>query len=128
MGANALKNQYSWWGLAFFWFFSFKQRPEGDLHQDNFYLLAFDLVRQSDGYCKGRKTAEKTCGVRRTLGSVLIYVHHPGLPVDDISHDTPLISSFGRNDTESSRADLPITIADDVGDHFLPAVLTRVLL
>ena len=48
-----------------------------------------------------------------------------GLPVDDISHDDALlIRTYGRNNTKSSRVDLPTTVADDVDDHFLPAVFT----
>jgi len=48
--------------------------------------------------------------------------HRP--PVDDHSHDAFLIRAYGSNNTESSRVDLLTTVADDVDDHFLPAVLT----
>jgi hypothetical protein len=99
-------------------------QAEDDLHRVNSLLLTFDLVRQGGGYYRGRKTAEKTCVVRRTLDSVLIYALRHRLPVDDIGCDAHLIRAHGLNNTENSRADLPRTIADDVVDHFLPAVLT----
>ena len=41
-----------------------------------------------------------------------------------ICHDVPQIRAYGRNNTENSRVDLPTTIADDVDDNFLLAVLT----
>ena len=41
-----------------------------------------------------------------------------------MSHDVPPIRAYGRNNTENLRVYLPTTIADDVGDNFLPAVLT----
>ena len=58
------------------------------------------------------------------MGSVLINMRRHRLPVDDISHNALLARVFGRKNTESSRADLPTTVADDVDEHFLPAVLT----
>jgi len=61
-----------------------------------------DLVRQGDGYWRGRETAEKTCVVRHTLGSVLIYTRRHRPPVDDHSHDASLMRAYGRNNTESS--------------------------
>ena len=45
------------------------------------------------------------------------------LLVDDISHDALLMGASGRNNTGSSRIDLPTTVADDVNDH-LPVVFT----
>ena len=51
---------------------------------------------------EGRKIAEKTCVVRRTSDSKLIYMRRHMLPVDGI----------------------PKTVADNVDDRFLPAVLT----
>ena len=46
------------------------------------------------------------------------------LPVDDMSYDVPLIRAYGLNNTESSRVELPTTIADGVDDNILPVVLT----
>ena len=46
------------------------------------------------------------------------------LPVDGMGYDVPLIRAYGRNYADSSRVHLPTTIADDVEDSFLPAVLT----
>jgi hypothetical protein len=96
----------------------FLLRAEDDLHGVNSLLLTFGLVRHGGGYYRGRKTAEKTCVVRRTWGSVLIYVRR------HIGDDARLIRAHGLNNTENLRVDLPKTIADDVVDHFLPAVLT----
>jgi hypothetical protein len=56
-------------------------QAEDGLHWDNSFLLAFDLVRQGDGNGRGRETVEKTCVVRHTLGSVLIYTCRHMLPV-----------------------------------------------
>src|SRR5207302_7138589 len=67
---------------------------------------------------------EKSCIVRRTFGSVLIYMRRHRLLVDDISHDALPIHASGRNNVERSRVELPTTVADDVNDHLLPAVLT----
>ena len=41
-----------------------------------------------------------------------------------MGYDVPLIRAYGRNNADSSRVYLPTTIADDVEDNFLPAVLT----
>ena len=41
-----------------------------------------------------------------------------------MSHDVPPIRAYGRNNTENSRVDLLATIADDVDNNLLPAVLT----
>ena len=46
------------------------------------------------------------------------------LLVDGMGYDVPLVRAYGRNNTGSSRVDLPTTIADDVEDSVLPAVLT----
>ena len=99
-------------------------QAEEDPHRDDSFLLAFDLVRQGDGYCRGRKTAGKTCVGRRTLGNALIYMRRHRLPVHDISQYALMIRAYGRNNTESSRVDLPTTVADDVDDDFLPTALT----
>ena len=40
------------------------------------------------------------------------------------SHDALLIRAFGHNNNVSLRHDLPKTVADNVDDHFLPAVFT----
>ena len=99
------------------------QAEEGDLHRDNSFLVAFDLVRQGNGYCRGRKTAWKTCIVRRTLHSVFIYIRHHILPVDGINHDALLICASDRSNAKNWRGDLLTAVADDVYDHCLPAVL-----
>jgi len=99
-------------------------QAEDDLHWEDSFRLAFDRFRQGGGYCRGRKTAEKTCVVRRTLGSLPIYMRCHRLPINDIGHDTLLIRAFVRNNTENLRVDLPTTVADDVDDQFLPAALT----
>ena len=64
----------------------------------------------------------------RTLSSILVYVRHNRLPVDDVSCDTLLIGTYGCNNAEGSRVDLLTTVADDAGDHFLPAILPQILL
>jgi hypothetical protein len=78
MGLNALKNEYYWWGFDLLLVLVI--RAEGDPHQDNSCLAAFSLVRQGDGYCKWRETVKKTCIVRRTLDSVLIYMRRHSFP------------------------------------------------
>ena len=60
----------------------------------------------------------------RTLSSILVYMRHNRLPVDDVSYDTFLIGTYGRENAEGSRVDLLTTIADDADDHFLPTILT----
>ena len=60
----------------------------------------------------------------RTLSSILVYMRHNRLPVDNVSCDTLLIGTYGRNNAEGSRVDLLTTIADDADDHFLPTILT----
>ena len=40
-----------------------------------------------------------------------------------MSYDVPLIRAYGLNNTESSRVELPTTIADGVDDNILPVVL-----
>ena len=62
--------------------------------------------------------------VIRTLSSILVYMRHNRLPVDNVSCDTLLIGTYGRNNAEGSRVDLLTTIADDADDHFLPTILT----
>ena len=46
------------------------------------------------------------------------------LPVDNMSYDLLLIRAYDRNNTESSRVDLPTSIADGVDDSSLPATFT----
>ena len=67
-------------------------QADDGLRRDNSFLLAFNLVRQGDGYYRGRKTARKTCVVKRT---VLICMSRYRVPVDDISHDALLIRAYG---------------------------------
>ena len=62
-------------------------------------FILFDRVTET---VEGRKIAEKSCVVRRTSGSELIYMRRHLLPVDDI----------------------PKTVADNVDDYFLTALLT----
>ena len=62
--------------------------------------------------------------VIRTLSSILIYVRHNRLPVDNVSRDALLVGTYGRENAEGSRVDLLTTIADDADDHFLPTILT----
>jgi hypothetical protein len=60
----------------------------------------------------------------RTLSSILVYMRHNRLPVDNISRDALLVGTCDRENAESLRVDLLTTIADDADDHFLLTILT----
>ena len=53
-----------------------------------------------------------------------MYMRRHRLLVDDISYDALLIRAYGSSNIQSSRVDLPTTVADDVDDDFLPTVFT----
>jgi len=60
----------------------------------------------------------------RTLSSILVYMRHNRLPVDNVGRDALLVGTYGRENAVGSRVDLLTTVADDADDYFLPTILT----
>jgi hypothetical protein len=85
------------------------------------HSILFDEVTET---ARDVRQLGKQVLVIRTLSSILVYMRHNRLPVDNVGRDALLVGTYGRENAVGSRVDLLTTVADDADDYFLPTILT----